>query len=78
MLCWANENWTKAWDGKNNDIIVHQDYSLEDDLNHIRFLLNIFEDPRYIRIDNKPVSLSINLIFFLILSKLLGCGEKKR
>ena len=55
MLCWANENWTKAWDGKNNDIIVHQDYSLEDDLNHIRFLLNIFEDPRYIRIDNKPV-----------------------
>ena len=29
MLCWANENWTKAWDGLDAQIILEQDYSLE-------------------------------------------------
>ncbi len=55
MLCWANENWTQRWDGKDNDIIAKQDYSIEDDINHIRCLIKYFKDPRYIRIDNKPV-----------------------
>lgn len=54
MLCWANENWTRAWDGKDREVLIEQNYNLEDDIKHIRFLLsNIFNDPRYIRINNK-------------------------
>jgi lipopolysaccharide biosynthesis protein len=56
-LSWANENWTRRWDGKEKDVLMEQHYSEEDDLAHIQYLMPIFEDPRYIKIDNKPVFL---------------------
>ena len=56
MLCWANENWTRNWDGQNKEILIEQNYSEEDDRSHIRYLLNnVFNDHRYIKIYNKPV-----------------------
>lgn len=56
MICWANENWTKAWDGKEKDILILQKYSEEDDIKHINYLLdNVFCDPRYIKVNEKPV-----------------------
>ncbi len=55
MLCWANENWTRVWDGGDKDILLEQLYSEQDDINHIRELFPYFKDPRYIRIDGKPV-----------------------
>lgn len=55
MFCWANENWTKGWSNKPDDILLQQNYSLEDDKKHIAYLLNVFKDPRYLRIDNRPV-----------------------
>lgn len=57
-LCWANENWTRKWDGGNNEIIVEQDYGDFDDLkNHIDYLCQFFMDDRYIKIDGKPIFL---------------------
>jgi lipopolysaccharide biosynthesis protein len=54
-LIWANENWTKRWDGEDNEVIIKQEYSLEDDRKHIRFLCeNVFPDKRYITVKNKP------------------------
>ncbi len=56
MLCWANENWARNWDGGFKDVLIKQDYSEEDDKEHIRYLCSkVFSDKRYIRIDDKPV-----------------------
>ncbi len=56
-LCWANENWSRAWDGGNKHILLEQQHSVEDDRRHIRALLPAFEDSRYIRINGKPLFL---------------------
>lgn len=55
MLCWANENWSRNWSGGFNKTLIEQHYSEEDDIKHFRYLLPFFKDPRYIRIDGKPV-----------------------
>lgn len=54
-LCWANETWTRTWAGKDGDILFEQKYSTEDDLEHIKFLIKAFKDPRYIKINGRPL-----------------------
>ncbi len=55
MLCWANENWSRRWDGMDQEVLIEQHYSPKDDVAHIRFLIeHYFNDERYIKIDNKP------------------------
>jgi len=55
MICWANENWTRAWDGGEKQILIKQEYSDDDAKEHIKWLIPYLKDPRYIRIDGKPV-----------------------
>lgn len=54
-ICWANENWTKRWDGRDNEIIVAQKYHKDDPLKFIKDVEDILLDPRYIKEDGKPV-----------------------
>lgn len=56
-LCWANENWTRRWDGQDQDILIEQIYSDDDDRQHMRSIAPALRDPRYIRIDGKPLFL---------------------
>lgn len=56
FFSWANEPWTRSWDGKNKSIIMPQGYSNKDDwYNHIIYLLEFFKDSRYLKINNSPV-----------------------
>ena len=55
MLCWANENWTRAWDGGSHEVLLEQTYSDADTIAHARHLIPAFADPRYIRIQGRPV-----------------------
>ncbi len=56
-LCWANENWTRTWDGLNKNILIEQKYQANDPENFILSLKKYIEDPRYIKVDGKPVIL---------------------
>jgi 2-polyprenyl-3-methyl-5-hydroxy-6-metoxy-1,4-benzoquinol methylase len=53
-LCWANENWTRRWDGGNNEVLLEQKYLPEDDENFIKSLIPFFRDQRYIKLDDAP------------------------
>ncbi len=54
-LCWANENWTRVWDGGAKHVLLAQNYGTDDDRAHIESLIPAFKDPRYIRVDGRPL-----------------------
>lgn len=53
---WANEPWTRSWDGKKKSILMPQKYDDPKDIkNHFLYLLPFFSDVRYLKINNSPV-----------------------
>ena len=55
LLIWANENWSRRWDGSENEILLKQEYKKDDPINFIKDIKKYVIDKRYIKIDNKPV-----------------------
>jgi len=56
-LCWANENWTRNWDGSTDELLIAQDYSGDASHRFIRDIVPFLKDPRYIRINGAPMLL---------------------
>ncbi len=56
-LCWANESWTRKWDGLEHEVLLAQQYSLDDDRAHMEHLLPILADERYVKIHGRPLLL---------------------
>lgn len=54
-VCWANENWSRNWDGQNRHVLMEQHYSVESNLALIRELIPMMKDDRYIRHLGRPV-----------------------
>jgi lipopolysaccharide biosynthesis protein len=60
-LAWANESWNRSWQGQANQTLIEQTYPGDADYRaHFQFLLRAFRDPRYIRVDGKPLFVIYN------------------
>jgi len=57
-LAWGNQTWSGIWHGLQDKILVEQTYPGKEDYEaHFHSLIKAFTDPRYIKIDDKPVFL---------------------
>jgi hypothetical protein len=56
-LCWANESWSRRWDGSERDILIEQGYAADDPPRFIRDVAHILRDSRYITVDGLPMLL---------------------
>ncbi len=54
-LCWANENWTRRWDGAAHEVLLRQKNLPDDNINFIRSLAPFLKDSRYIRVGDAPI-----------------------
>jgi len=53
---WANEPWSRTWDGRDSEVLMPQEYGDKSDWKkHFEYLIDFFKDDRYIKIDNKPL-----------------------
>ena len=60
-ICWANENWTRRWDGMDSEVLMAQAYHNNWEMDFIEELLPTIQDSRYIRINGKPLLLVYNV-----------------
>ena len=85
LLIWANENWSKRWDGRDKEILIKQEYKATDPYDFIISIKKYIKDKRYIKIDKKPVlglyepskipNLQNTMTIWREKSKELGIGE---
>src|SRR5205823_1513704 len=55
-LGWANQTWTGTWHGADDRILIEQTYpGPDDDRRHFDHVVEAFRDPRYVRIDGRPL-----------------------
>jgi hypothetical protein len=54
-FCWANETWSRRWTGEEQEVLIKQDYSEEDDKAHAHYLIPFFSDHRYITVNGRPL-----------------------
>ncbi len=56
-ICWANENWTKRWDGMESKVLMEQVHEKDSDERFIDDIMHVIKDERYITVNGKPLVL---------------------
>ena len=57
MICWANEPWSRRWDGGRDDVLMAQDYAEGWEEDFAAEILPLLQDRRYVRLEGRPVIL---------------------
>ena len=63
-FCWANENWSKLWDGGDKEVFLKEEIKEEDAKHFFQDILPFIKDKRYEKIDNKPILMIYNPTIF--------------
>ena len=61
LLCWANENWTRSWDGLNKDILLEQRYEKGWEVNYAEDTAVYLKSSKYYTRNGRPVLLIYNV-----------------
>ena len=56
-LCWANENWTRNWDGHQDQVLISQNQGESQVRNFIADIAPYLKHPDYLRVNGKPLLL---------------------
>lgn len=76
-VCWANEHWTRAWESKKNQVLIAQRYGEEKEWQeHFEYLLPFISDPRYIRINQKPLIIIYRPELIDCLNDMIDCWKR--
>ena len=76
-ICWANEHWTNAWVSKENKVLIEQRYGGRKEWEeHFNYLLQFFQDDRYIIEDNKPLMVIYRPEIIECLNDMLDCWSE--
>jgi Glycosyltransferase WbsX len=51
-ISWANETWSKRWDGSDKEVLIKQEYSENEYIEHINYLMQFFKKDNYIKNDD--------------------------
>jgi hypothetical protein len=55
-LAWANQSWSGIWHGNPKSVLIRQEYpGADDEAAHFAWALSAFRDPRYMRVNGKPI-----------------------
>lgn len=54
-ICWANEDWTRRWDGSSGQVLISQEHSFDNDKLLIHDLVELFHHPNYYHVDKRPL-----------------------
>lgn len=56
-LSWANETWSRRWDGRDHHVLIQQTHPPTEASwrKHFDYLIKAWTDPRAIKVDGKPV-----------------------
>lgn len=54
-LCWANESWSRRWDGSEAELLMPQSFDKNEIEHFYHDIRDFFVDERYIKVEEKPV-----------------------
>lgn len=75
-ICWANETWSRRWNGAEKDILMQQVHNEKTDRAFIYDVIPMFKDERYIRVDGKPLLLIYRIELFPRPAKTINLWKK--